>query len=161
MMTEEMRCARHPNEVTNLTCSRCSKPVCVRCMVYTPVGIRCRDCARVARSGLYAPTLGHLTRAAGAAAACALVMGVVWGLFPAFGFWFALVLGFGGGELVNLAANRKRGLELQSIAGAMVIAAFLIAMGVSNVRDTGLMGEIIFETVVAALALVLAVYRQR
>ncbi len=40
-----MYCARHPKEETSLTCGRCGKPICVRCVVHADVGIRCRECA--------------------------------------------------------------------------------------------------------------------
>lgn len=44
-----MKCARHPDTETALACGRCDTPVCVRCMVHTDVGIRCRTCAPVRR----------------------------------------------------------------------------------------------------------------
>lgn len=159
-MTEEMRCARHPQETTSLSCSRCGKPVCVRCMVYTPVGIRCRECATERRSGIFAPSGRDLIRAAGAAVVAAAAAGVVWGLFPAYGFWIALILGFGGGEAVSLAANRKRGVELQAVAGLMAVSAFVIALLVSRALGAGLESAVIFQTLMATLALVLAVIRQ-
>lgn len=40
-----MRCAKHSDVETSVSCGRCEKPVCVRCMVHSDVGIRCRDCA--------------------------------------------------------------------------------------------------------------------
>ncbi len=39
-----MQCARH-NRETVVSCGRCDAPVCPRCMVYTDVRIRCRQCA--------------------------------------------------------------------------------------------------------------------
>lgn len=39
-------CKRHPAIETGLKCGRCGTPICPRCMVYTPVGVRCPDCAR-------------------------------------------------------------------------------------------------------------------
>jgi len=39
-------CARHKKEPTRVTCGRCEKPVCIRCAVHGPVGVRCRECAR-------------------------------------------------------------------------------------------------------------------
>ena len=160
-MTEEMRCARHPNETTNLTCSRCDRPVCVRCMVYTPVGIRCSECARERRSGLNAPTATNVIRALGAALGIAALAGLTWGVFSAYGFWLALLLGFGGGEILSLAANRRRGPELQAVAAVMVVGAFLVALAVANLRDDVLSGGVVIQTLLAGLAMVLAVVRQR
>lgn len=38
-----MRCAKHDEE-TEVSCGRCSTPVCPRCMVHTDVGVRCKNC---------------------------------------------------------------------------------------------------------------------
>jgi Domain of unknown function (DUF4352) len=40
-----LRCDKHSDVETSLTCGRCETPVCVRCMVHTDVGIRCGNCA--------------------------------------------------------------------------------------------------------------------
>jgi hypothetical protein len=108
-------------------------------------------------------------RAALAGGAVAVGLGVLWGLFPAYGFWIALLLGFGGGEIVSTAANRRRGPELQTVAAGMVIGAFLLAYVVGVVLGRGfaysssqaLIERIIFETLMAAIALYLATFRQK
>jgi membrane associated rhomboid family serine protease len=51
-------CYRHPGRETNVACSMCARPICPDCMITTPVGMRCPECAqqrtqvrRVAASG--------------------------------------------------------------------------------------------------------------
>jgi hypothetical protein len=39
-------CSKHKKETTRITCGRCEKPICTRCTVHGPAGVRCRDCAR-------------------------------------------------------------------------------------------------------------------
>ncbi len=39
-------CYRHKKTPTRVTCGRCDKPICDRCMVIGPAGVRCRECAR-------------------------------------------------------------------------------------------------------------------
>lgn len=39
-------CAKHKKEPTRVTCGRCETPVCTRCAVHGPVGVRCRACAK-------------------------------------------------------------------------------------------------------------------
>lgn len=39
-------CFKHKHEVTRVTCGRCEKPICTKCLVIGPAGVRCRDCAR-------------------------------------------------------------------------------------------------------------------
>jgi membrane associated rhomboid family serine protease len=45
-VTEPLRCYRHPNRETYVSCSECGRGICPDCMVYGPVGIRCPDHAR-------------------------------------------------------------------------------------------------------------------
>jgi len=39
-------CFRHPKVATNLSCGRCERPICTKCAVIGPNGIRCRECAQ-------------------------------------------------------------------------------------------------------------------
>lgn len=39
-------CYRHPDRETNVSCSRCGRPICPDCMYDSPVGMRCPECAR-------------------------------------------------------------------------------------------------------------------
>lgn len=127
-----MQCATHPSVETELTCGRCGKPICPRCLVHTPVGARCRECANVRRLPTYHVPTAHLLRGLGAALVAGGVLGVVWRfLFPfGFGYFFALFialgLGYAIGESVSLAANRKRGLPLQAAATVGVVVAYAV-----------------------------------
>ena len=38
-------CYRHPDRETNVSCSRCGRPICPDCMIPSPVGMRCPECA--------------------------------------------------------------------------------------------------------------------
>jgi hypothetical protein len=38
-------CYKHPKETTRVTCGRCERPLCHRCVVIGSVGVRCRQCA--------------------------------------------------------------------------------------------------------------------
>ena len=42
-MTELLRCYRHPDRETGVSCSECGRPICPDCMTFGPVGIRCPD----------------------------------------------------------------------------------------------------------------------
>jgi hypothetical protein len=116
-------CARHPNVETLLRCGRCETPICPRCAISTPVGMRCQDCAQVRRPPMYDVSGRWLWRALGAAV----------GLVLAGGFAFSLLVGFAGpsiflrailflvagiavAEALSVAANRKRGPRLQIMA---------------------------------------------
>jgi membrane associated rhomboid family serine protease len=45
-VTEPLRCYRHPNRETYVSCTECGRGICPDCMVFGPVGIRCPDHAR-------------------------------------------------------------------------------------------------------------------
>jgi membrane associated rhomboid family serine protease len=42
-MTEPLRCYRHPDRETYVSCSDCGRGICPDCMTFGPVGIRCPD----------------------------------------------------------------------------------------------------------------------
>src|SRR5690606_34585511 len=69
-------CERHPGVETALTCGRCEAYICPRCMVHTPGGIRCPDCARLRRPVMYELETKHYLLALGTALAVAIPLGV-------------------------------------------------------------------------------------
>lgn len=106
-------------------------------MVYTSVGIKCRECARpVGRMAAGAKPIYYL-RGAAAGLGAALVGGVgiqvLRSLIPFGGFIFAIILGYAVGEAVSRGARRNSGLGFQVIAGIATLFAFIIGgyIGVS------------------------------
>ena len=127
-------CARHPDVETGLACGRCGTPICPRCLVYTPAGTRCPTCASIGRPKMY--VLAPLDYARGIATALLVgpALGFVGALLfrptPAIGLFsmlFAVLGGYGAGvaaaEALNVTMGRKRGREVQLIAGATVVLA--------------------------------------
>lgn len=51
-----VECSRDSGVQTNLSCSRCGDAICPNCMVYTPVGSKCPDCASIG-----GPTMFNVT----------------------------------------------------------------------------------------------------
>ncbi|RYG35813.1 zinc ribbon domain-containing protein [bacterium] len=39
-------CYKHKKETTRVTCGRCERPLCTKCVTVGANGVRCRDCAR-------------------------------------------------------------------------------------------------------------------
>jgi hypothetical protein len=127
-----MRCATHPEVETNLRCGKCGKPICPKCMVQTPVGARCPDCAKLYRLPTYRVSRVYYLRAIGAALGMAVVCGLVWGAINAFVpfFYLSLILaagaGYAIGEVVSRSVNRKRGRGLATTAGMAVVVSYLV-----------------------------------
>jgi len=131
-----MKCATHPDVETSLRCGKCGKPICPKCMVQTPVGARCRDCAGLYKLPTYRVSGTHYLRAAGAAVAGGGVTGLIWGAIGmVLPFYFlnlllAAGIGYGIGELVGLSVNRKRGKWLAVIGSIGVVIAYVVSVTV-------------------------------
>src|SRR5215216_473210 len=123
--TGPVPCTDHPDIETRLRCSRCGRPICPRCGVRTPVGMRCPDCAGT-RSSVAANPAGTLT-AAVAGLAVATVVGLAWGFLPDWQFYWALLLGFGTVETMVRLLQKRQGLDLQAIAIVIVVYGMLLS----------------------------------
>lgn len=150
-MDSKLNCYRHPDTETALRCGNCERPICVRCVVQHPVGIRCPECARPTKIPVLDVTPAYYARAV-AAAMGICVAGVI-GLFlvnalltplgPVAYYlrWLALVgLGYLMGSGVNLAVSRKRSRGLQWIAGIAVVLVFLAVAPFLGLSLNGLFG---------------------
>jgi hypothetical protein len=123
-----MRCAKHPQTETFISCSKCDTPVCIDCMVTGPVGIRCRKCAQVNSSPLFRPKPTGMIRAAAAGLLTAVLLGWVV-MIPIIPFNFVLggaALGYAVGEVVLRTGGRKRGKIMEGIAGGSAILGALL-----------------------------------
>jgi len=161
-----MKCAAHPRVETNLRCGKCGKPICPKCMVETPVGARCPECARLYKLPTYRVSTAYYLRAIGTALGMAIVCGVIWGvvnLFLPF-FFLNLLLGAGVGyaigEVVGLAVNRKRGRGLAAVAGAGVAISYLVSILLFSSLPFGLF-PILLALASVALGIFIAVTRLR
>ena len=158
-MAETMRCYRHPNRETRVSCATCGRPICTDCMVPTDVGIKCPEDARLPRGARAGAMKGNqVARSLLAGVAVALLgVPVVFAIFE-IGF-FSLVLsalaGYGAGMLVHRAGGRNGGplaMAISGVAVAVAYAPFLVqALAAGN-----------FIRILAALVAVgFAVYNSR
>ena len=120
-------CANHPDTETFLRCGKCEKPICARCRVSTPVGFRCYECANLKVLPTYAISTDYYLKAALAGGLAAAIAGVLMGLFPAFQFWAALLMGIAVPESIAIAANQKRGPGLRAVAMIAIVFGFLLS----------------------------------
>src|SRR5690242_2155222 len=118
-----MQCASDPAVETELRCGKCGTPICPRCLVQTPVGARCRECANLRRPVLYTVSPLLLVRAAAAGLCVAVGVGLLWAwLLPdlarTLGFLvFIAAAGYGWlvAEAIGRAAKRRRGTAMRAI----------------------------------------------
>src|SRR5882757_407175 len=126
------RCANHPSVETLVSCSTCGKPICTDCMVHAPVGVKCRDCARMPRSALVRLKPQKAAAAIAAALGAAVLMGVALAALNGTGFgFFGFLIAFGVGavmaEVVTRTSGYYRGRESGAIAAGGSLLAYVIA----------------------------------
>ena len=129
-----MKCATHPEVETNLRCGKCGKPICPKCLVQTPVGARCPDCAKLYKLPTYRVSAKYYLIAAATGLGMAVVCGIAWGvvgwLVPLFYLNLLLApgVGYAIGEVVSLSVNRKRGTRLAIVGGIAVAISYVVSI---------------------------------
>ena len=133
-MVQVVQCPRDPGAETALRCSRCESPICPKCLVHSPVGARCKDCARVLRSPVYSLNSAQMVRGILAAVIGGLITGVIWFtvLLPfSYGF-LSIFVGAGLAwvftKLMNFATGLKRGPTVVTLASAGIVIAWSLQL---------------------------------
>lgn len=131
MSTSPVYCVNHPKTETLLRCNKCGNPVCIKCVVRTPVGYRCKTCMNLQQAGYYNATLLDYVIVAVVGLIASLIGGTIALLLG--GFWFiAIFYGpLAGGviaEVIRWAIQRRRAKYIWLVACAtVVLGAFLVA----------------------------------
>ena len=157
-------CDWHPDVETGLSCGKCGKGTCTRCLVHASVGIRCPECGKASKIPTFEVRPIAYARATLVGAVVAIGGGALWGLVNlilinlglvifAASALPGLVVGYAAGELVNAAVNAKRSKGLAYITGGSVVGAFVLA----QILCSGHVG--FFGLIVLAVALYVAVQR--
>ena len=130
---EPLFCYRHPDRETWVRCGRCDQPICTRCAMQGPVGLRCRTCGKPSRDALASLKPNQI--AIGLAVATGL--GAVVGYFGAQLGFFMIVVGFFAGTIIAEALDRnigiKRGPRILALAIAGIAIGGLLGASVSLV----------------------------
>ena len=144
-------CARHPAVETGLRCASCSTPICPKCMVVTPVGMKCPDCGRIKDSPLFKVRPERLMLAG----VVALVAGMIASLIGELGFFVILAsipYGYFAGNMVLRASGMKRGTKLEVLtAAAMVLGAILAQVAVPLFSTWGIQHGVALQAAFAQL----------
>jgi hypothetical protein len=144
-VTEEMRrqwdeaiatgrplvCIDHPHRETTLRCNRCGAPICTRCAVRTPVGLRCKECVKAQQAIFFNGQWYDYPIAALVSVALSIPAAVLAGMA---GWWFALIISpLAGGliaGIVHWAVGRRRGRWTWLAVAACVALGALVALAV-------------------------------
>jgi len=161
-----MYCYRHSRIETSLRCGRCDRPICVQCVVYHPVGIRCTECAKSRKLPTFDVSPFYYVK--GLASAIGVGIGGVallvlanivlslLGLMALYVHWGTLVgIAYIMGKVVSWAVNRKRSNGLQWMVGVAVAMVYLLASSILGVPVT------VFGLLVLLFAVYVAIIRLR
>lgn len=129
-----MKCAKHPEVDTELSCNRCETPICPKCQVLTPVGYKCRDCAKPDRSVSDLPP-PLLLRCLAATFAVGILGGILVNSIGLY-FLFAPFLGYAVGEVAVKSSGRRFGLKTEIIAGAATLLGLVLPRLVAYPPDS-------------------------
>ncbi|HEX5322548.1 MAG TPA: hypothetical protein VFW40_02100 [Capsulimonadaceae bacterium] len=133
-----MQCYRHPKIETAVSCGKCDRPICTKCMIPGPAGMRCPECASLRKTALYQIHPGRL--------ALAIVAGLVTGVIGAmiltaigfFVFFIGPIYGTAVAEAVLRASGRKRGRMIEAIGIGSIMVGALVVFGPVLLMSLGL-----------------------
>ena len=126
---EARRCVRHPDRETLVSCGRCGRPFCPQCLIHTPAGQRCFECAGVRRDAPQRAAAAGVAKAFGVAALGSAIGASVGLLFLLIA---ALATGAIGGQMLAPSVNRKTrrviyALGLLALVGGALVGSALAA----------------------------------
>jgi len=171
-MTQESfdsTCLRHPEVASNLRCGRCGDLICPQCMVQSPVGARCPDCANIGQAPIFRSTNTEMTTVIASAAAVAVGVGVVYALIVwvlwnlpfnfAFGNVFAaMIVAIAGtpvGELIRRVGRYKLDTRLRYIAAGTMFVTWAVGITVAGILGVP---AAVFSNIVALIGLGIGIY---
>jgi hypothetical protein len=137
---EEHACKNHSSVLTAVSCGKCGTYICPKCMIFTPVGVRCRQCARLRPAPQNDVAATGLVKASLVALGLALFGWLIVLNTPFFAWILAIVLGLFIGEMASRAAKRRVNRQLQIGVGAGIVIAFFAARAVIFAADLNSMG---------------------
>lgn len=136
-------CAFHQNVETNVRCAECDRYICPKDMVETPVGYKCRECAKPARRQVAYVKPKQLAYAVVASLVVGVLGGIVVGQVLAIVhirfFFLMLMYGAAIAEVVRRASGGHRGALVGGIAAVGAVAgAYLGGFGLLSMLFVGL-----------------------
>jgi hypothetical protein len=165
-----LTCENHPQVETTLRCSRCEKPICVKCAVATPTGYKCRECVRGIQKTFETAEWYDYPLSIILASVISFLGSIVIGLF---GFFTIIITIFGApligtfiAEVVRSITKKRRSMRLfRIVAIAAALGAMpLLLISLANIILTGtfsfgIIFPLIWRTLYAFLVFSTTYYR--
>ena len=164
MSSAPVYCTNHPQTETLLRCIKCDRPFCIKCLVRTPVGYRCKECLNIQQAGYYTATASDYVITAIVGVIASIVSGAMAAAIS--GFWlfaifYAPVAGGIIAEITRAAIQKRRGRYVWLVACAMVMLGTFVGAGArpafamlaAKPNVTGIVGAIVAVPVVGVAQL--------
>lgn len=132
-------CVNHPRRETALHCGKCGVPICTRCTVQTPVGVRCRSCARLKRLPQFDVSPLLLLRSALVGLPVSIVAWFVASYVGYLQFVLAVLVGVAVGEVMSRLARRRTSRALEVLTVVVVVAGLGVAQVVRALAELPLL----------------------
>jgi hypothetical protein len=100
---ETRACTTHPDRETLVACGRCLRPFCTQCLIHTPAGQRCFECAGVRRDYVQRAATRRFLSAFGAMLLGGAISTLLGGFFSLF---IAFAAGGAAGQTLSPAITR-------------------------------------------------------
>jgi hypothetical protein len=94
-------------------------------MIYTPVGVKCKDCAQMRRPAQYTITPRLYARIIPGAVVTALAIGWLLSYIPYLGFIGGIIVGVAASAALKRISGYKQGREMEIIACGTVVLALV------------------------------------
>ena len=172
--TFDSTCLRHPEVASNLRCGRCGDLICPQCMVQSPVGARCPECASIGQATIFRATSTEMTRTIFLSALGAIGFGIGFAIvgwvlrslsITEFGLSFkiasvvmGMLVGLAGvpiGEFVRRAGKFKLDKRLRIVAALTVLAAWVVGQVAANFLSVPIE---LFTNIIVVIGLGIGVY---
>lgn len=148
-------CAFHPGVETEVRCGECDRYICPKDMVPTPVGYKCRECAKPARSQYVVVKPAQLLRALVVGGAVGIGGGIVLAFVPFFGIFAGFLWGLATAEATRRASGGHREWAVGFVAVGAILAGSLFGFALGRFNPLA----VIIAIVVALADLALLEFR--
>ncbi len=156
-------CVNHPRRETMVHCGKCDRPICVRCMIQTPVGMRCRECAQLRRLPQFDVDAPLLARSATGGVAASTLAWLLVAYVSYLSFFAAILVGFAVAAAMSPLAKRRTSRPLEVVAVSSVVAGLFIAhyvrfalfggLPLNSLSTTGVVVPLVLASFIAVVRL--------
>jgi len=162
-------CQVHPDRETGLRCNNCTRLMCPKCAVHTPVGYRCQQCVRERENRFFNADASYYAILFGASVfggTAGSFIASLFGWFIIFTFFIAAIAGGMIAELALRLTKGKRGRYAAPVVAGGVVVGVLVFAGIStfmllNQSAAAIQAQLAAEVGAQQAAELMAQYRQR